>query len=74
MIITELIEHVEKDEEQIYILKEENGKIICYVVAVIAGEFRTLSKSYDSREQAIKHIKQIELELDVRFNGNRKVH
>ena len=44
MIITELIEHVEKDEEQIYILKEENGKIICYVVAVIAGEFRTLSK------------------------------
>ncbi|MGL4675289.1 MAG: hypothetical protein ACRCXK_10545 [Wohlfahrtiimonas sp.] len=46
MIIADLVEHIEKDEEQIYILKNEPIGVTCYVTAIIDGEFKTLSKWY----------------------------
>lgn len=70
MIITELIEHIHQDDEVIYILKPiEDGKVVVFVACVINETFETMSKTYDSRDQAIKSIKEIEISHRVKFDS-----
>lgn len=66
MIIADIVEHVEMEKEQIYLLREEKGRTVVYIAAVIGGEFRTLSKSYATRELALREIRQLEGQLDAR--------
>lgn len=66
MIIADIVEHVEMEKEQIYLLREEKGRTVVYITAIIEGEFRTLSKSYATRELALREIRQLEGQLDAK--------
>lgn len=64
MIICDLVEHIEQDEEVIYIFKNLKGGRVCvYVVEVIDCEMVTLSKEYKTREAAMLDIKMIERKI-----------
>lgn len=64
MIICDLVEHIEQDEEAVYIFKNLKGDRVCvYVVEVIDCEMVTLSKEYKTREEAMLDIKMIERKI-----------